>query len=347
MLERQPITMPNHHFDALDPMLCAEIIFGTGDALRTGEAAGPDTIEEQWKYGKCQMGPTGPTYFDPSRLVTGAQGTIGLVTWASLKCHSLSAASRTFMVPSETIEPLIELSYQLVKARLGDHCFIMNDVNLACLTEKNAAEVDRVKSFLPPWILIVSFEGDGELPLEKVAYQEADFREMVARYCPYPSKPTERIADVTSEQISELLSLPNEGEYWKLRKKGGCQDILFLTTMNKTPTFIDEMSNLCLKRRYPANNIGVYLQMLVQGTSCHCEFNVYYDPAKQVETDGVKWLVTEGAQELRKKGAFFSRPYGSWAKMAYNHAPGTAMLQRKTKGIFDPNGILNPGKLCF
>jgi FAD/FMN-containing dehydrogenase len=347
MLERQPITMPNDHFDASDPMLCAEIVFGTGDTLRTGEAAGPDTIEEQWEYGKCQMNPTGPTYWTPSQLVTGAQGTIGFVTWASLKCHPLSKVSRTLMVASETIEPLIDLNYQLVKARLGNHCFILNGVNLACLTGKDAAEVDRLKSSLPPWVLIVSFEGDGELPLEKVTYQEADFRDMVSRYCPYPSELTDRIAGVTAEQISGLLSLPSEGEYWKLRYKGGCQDILFLTTLDKTPGFIGEMSDLCAKRRYPVGNIGVYLQMLVQGTSCHCEFNVYYDPARQGETDGVKWLVTEGAQELRKKGAFFSRPYGSWAKMAYTHACGTAMVQRKVKGIFDPKGILNPGKLCF
>ena len=33
MLEREPITMPAHHWDCTDPMLCAEIIFGTGDKM--------------------------------------------------------------------------------------------------------------------------------------------------------------------------------------------------------------------------------------------------------------------------------------------------------------------------
>ena len=40
VLEREPITIPSHHWDATDPMLCAEVVFGTGDKLRTGEAAG-------------------------------------------------------------------------------------------------------------------------------------------------------------------------------------------------------------------------------------------------------------------------------------------------------------------
>lgn len=55
ILEREPITMPAHHWDSTDPFLCAELIYGTGDAMRTGEAAGPETTEEQWKLGKSQM----------------------------------------------------------------------------------------------------------------------------------------------------------------------------------------------------------------------------------------------------------------------------------------------------
>ena len=57
VLEREPITMPGVHFDSTDPMLCAEIVFGTGDSMRTGEAAGPDPLEKQWEIGKAQISP--------------------------------------------------------------------------------------------------------------------------------------------------------------------------------------------------------------------------------------------------------------------------------------------------
>jgi glycolate oxidase len=50
---------------------------------------------------------------------------------------------------------------------------------------------------------------------------------------------------------------------------------------------------------------------------------------------------------LEERGAFFSRPYGGWAGAAYRRARDTAEMQKKVKGIFDPNWILNPGKLCF
>lgn len=40
-LEREPITIPKYHWDMTDPLLCTELVFGTGDLFRTGSAAGP------------------------------------------------------------------------------------------------------------------------------------------------------------------------------------------------------------------------------------------------------------------------------------------------------------------
>ena len=94
-------------------------------------------------------------------------------------------------------------------------------------------------------------------------------------------------------------------------------------------------------------DIGVYLQTIVQGTSCHCEFDLYYDPADQRTHRRDDNNGGACSQQVSKAGAFFSRPYGAWAQLAYAEAPTTAILQRKLKAIFDPNGILNPGKLCF
>ncbi|MDA8235977.1 MAG: FAD-binding oxidoreductase [Clostridia bacterium] len=345
MLEREPITMPNHHWDSLDPLLCAEMVFGTGDILRSGEAAGPDTVEEQWEIGKAHINPTGPGQYDQARLVSAAQGTIGLVTWATLKCRPLSKVNRTFLVPSETIEPLIELSYRMGKARLGNNCFIVNDLNFACLYAQDPEEIRRLRETLPRWILVASFEGYGELPEEKVKYEEADFMEMLVGLGGL--KALDAISGAFAEDVANLLSGPSAEPYWKLRYKGGCQETFFMTTMDQTPRFTDTMYDLAESCKYRGEDMGIYIQMMVQGTSCHCEFDLYYDPANQTEVDRTKGLVTRSSEELVKMGAFFSRPYGQWAKVAYAQAMGTTILQRKLKGIFDPNNILNPGKLCF
>ena len=46
-------------------------------------------------------------------------------------------------------------------------------------------------------------------------------------------------------------------------------------------------------------------------------------------------------------GAFFSRPYGENARMIMNRDAATVEVLKKLKQIFDPNDVMNPGKLCF
>jgi FAD/FMN-containing dehydrogenase len=345
MLEREPITIPSQHWDSLDPFLCGEIIFGTGDKFRSGEAAGPDSVEEQWKIGKAQMVPFGPGQFDESRLISGAQGTMGIVTWATLKCHPLADLKRNFLISSETLEPLLDLSYRLIRLRLGETCFIVNDLNMACLLQKSPGEIKTLRDALPRWFLVVSFEGVGALPKEKVDYQEADLREMLVQSdnC----KIANCIGDFSSEDVAALLTAPSAEPCWKLGYKGACSDLFFLTTLDKTPEFITTLPTLTQAQRFPLEDLGVYIQPIVQGTSCHCEFNLFYDPADRTGLERVKVMEIDGALSLANKGAFFSRPYGAWARIAYGRAPETIILQRKVKKIFDPNNILNPGRLCF
>jgi FAD/FMN-containing dehydrogenase len=81
--------------------------------------------------------------------------------------------------------------------------------------------------------------------------------------------------------------------------------------------------------------------------SCHCEFNIPYDPYDQKEADIVREVVSRASEELAKHGAFFSRPYGDWVDIAFKKDVQETIVLKKIKEIFDPSNILNPGKLCF
>jgi len=344
MLEREPITRPGHHWDSTDPLLCAEVVFGSGDRFRTGEASGPDTVEEQWETGRVQINPFGHSHVDFQRLVAGAQGTMGIVTWATLKCSYLSKLSRALLVPSTSIEPLVELSYRFVRFRFGGNLFILNGLSLACLLGHSLREIQELRNILPPWVLFASIEGYGVLPEDKVEYEEADFRGMAQSF---RLKPEEMIPGAKAESVLQLLSEPSTEPYWKAMFKGGFQDLFFLTTLDKTPGFMSAMRGLAKRHKYSAEEMGVYIQPIVQGTSCHCEFNLYYDPAKPAEAEATREMVSTGCEDMAKMGGFFSRPYGPWKDTAYRRAASTLVMQRKIKQIFDPKGILNPGKLCF
>ncbi|MBI5442527.1 MAG: FAD-binding oxidoreductase [Deltaproteobacteria bacterium] len=344
VLEREPTTMPAHHWDATDPLLCAEVVFGSGDRMRTGEAAGPGSLEEQWEIGKAHMTTYGHSQMDENKLLSGAQGTMGVVTWASLKCRQATQFSRTLLVPSQSLEPLLRLSREAARVRLPDHCFLVNALNLAALLAREPKEIAALRDRLPPWILVASFEGYGELPEQKVAWQEADFREMAVRA---GCEPVEALFGARGDELGAILSGPSAEPHWKAAYKGGCRDVFFLTTLDKTPGFIEAVSALSGSRQVPWTDVGVYLQPVVQGTSCHCEFDLYFDPAKDAENEQVRRLAEDCAETLSRKGAFFSRPYGPWAKLAYGHRGDATDLLRKVKSVFDPNQILNPGQLCF
>ena len=344
VLEREPITRPGHHWDSTDPLLCAEVVFGNGDRFRTGEASGPDTVEEQWEMERVQMNPFGHSHVDFQRLLSGAQGTMGIVTWITLKCSYLSEVNRAYFVPSPEIEPLLDFCYQLVKFRFGGNIFIVNGLNLACLLGNNSQEIEEIKKDLPVWIMLTSFEGYGILPEDKVASEEADFKALAAEY---KLQPVNTIGGASAEKLSGLLVQPSPEPYWKTRYKGGNQDIFFLTTLDKTRDFAGTIGKMAKSHKFPAENIGIYIQPIVQGTSCHCEFNLYYDPAVSAEITRTQELLNTACKEIAGMGGFFSRPYPAWKDIAYRQAAGTAGMQHKIKKLFDPNEILNPGKMCF
>jgi len=107
------------------------------------------------------------------------------------------------------------------------------------------------------------------------------------------------------------------------------------------------MNELAAEAGYPVSDIGVYVQPMHMATSYHCEFTIPYNPEDGMETAKVKALFDKASAEFAAMGAYYTRPYGPWARLQLNKdAMGTQTL-KTLKGIFDPNNILNPGKVTI
>ena len=146
LLEREPVIMPKYQWDISDPLACLGLILGTGDEFNTGQAAGPGTIEEQWAAGAVQKAPYGPGSTCWHRLFQGAQGTMGIATWASMRCEILPSLEEPFLVGSSNLNQLLELSHWLIRLRLVNECFILNSSNLAAIMAQNPGDYQTTQA---------------------------------------------------------------------------------------------------------------------------------------------------------------------------------------------------------
>lgn len=345
LLEREPTLVPKYSYTLLEPLRCLEVVWGNGEILRTGEAGGYyPTLEQQWEMGLAQVFSGGPGQVDYYRLVSGAQGSIGIVTWASVKCEILPKVHRFFFIPADDLKGMIECAYRLLRVRLGDEFLVLNSANLAAILSRDADGIQALKNKLPPWVIIMGIAGRDLFPEEKVDFQEKDTRDIVQQF---GLELLPAVSGIGGGQVMSTILNPSPVPYWKLTYKDACQDIFFMTTLDKTPEFVNTVFAAANALRYPVSDIGIYLQPQHQGTACHCEFNLPYNSGNKIETDRVRELLETCSEALIKQGAYFSRPYGIWADMVYNRDARNKEMIRTIKGIFDPNNILNPGKLCF
>src|SRR5208282_6899944 len=213
ILEREPVTMPKYQWDISDPLACAGVFFGTGDEFRTGQAAGPGTIEEQWAVGGMQKAPYGPGTPSLHRLIQGAQGTMGIVTWASMRCELRPSLEEPFVLGASQLEPLLELAYWLVRLRMANECFILNSTNLAAIFAQDSPNgYQNLKATLPPWILFYTVAGYEYFPEERVGSQLKDITTITQRL---GVEPVKAAGAVSANAMLRAVQQPSAEPYWK------------------------------------------------------------------------------------------------------------------------------------
>lgn len=345
VLECEPRLNSNHQWAYTEPLRCTEVTWGDGNRMYTGEAAmAPMDLEAQWKEQKFQVEQVGPMMLDYFRLLTQAEGTMGIVSWASVRCELAYQAHKMFLVPAAKEEELLDFVNRVSHFRFGEELFILNNAQLASLVGETAEEIAALKAELPQWVACVSVGGRDLLPQDRAEQQEADIAEIAQQF---GLTLQNAVTGVSAVKVLNKAINPCGKTYWKDTLKGSFQDIFFLTTLDKTAEFVAKMEKLAKEAGYPVNDIGVYVQPVHMGSAYHCEFTIPYNPESAKETEKVKALFDKASAEFSAMGAFYARPYGPWARLQLNKdAMGTQTL-KTLKGIFDPNNIMNPGKVTI
>ncbi len=334
-LEREPMLIPKYEYG--DPVLTMQIALPSGDIFKTG------TASDEHTDGAYPEGP-GIDFF---RFFQGAQGTMGIVTWLNLKTEYRPKHQKAFFVPFINMGDTAEPVYRIQKKHIGSECFVLNRFLLASLlSEERHGDFGKLMDELPPYTLILVIAGSPRRPVERIAYEEAALMEIASDLNFQPGRTVGGISGLEHSMLDKLRNLPSEGGYWKTRFKNSTQDIFFITTMDRAQGYADLAFRCAASYGLNINEVGLYMQPLERGRACHISFSFPCDLDSSKERANIRNLYIELSMKLISEGAFFTRPYGPWADMIYRRTTTYTDTLKKLKKVFDPNNILNPGKLC-
>ncbi len=336
-LERSEVMLPKYQYDYTDPLLNLEVVLGTGDEFRTGSAAGPGPVEE---LKSDMVTPWGPGSIDYLRFFSGAQGTMGFATWGTMKSELMPKMTELYFVENDNVAELCALSAELLKFRVPEECFIISAAALAAAFCDSAAEAETVMPKLAPWTLICRIAGFERYPEERIEI----YRGYLENYCTDAGLSTVSKLPVVglAERIDTMLGdCDRRSENWKLRR--GCvKELDFLSPVSKAAELTLMLDAELDEFAVQDKAIIVFPQ--VQGRAFRVECSLFHT---KVERHNAENAIYKAAERLANAGAYFDRPYGKLAELVYGADTESTETLRSLKKIFDPDGILNPGKLCF
>ncbi len=334
-LEREPLLIPKLEY--YEPILTMEVVLPTGEILRTGSAAVKPS-----KFAEYVV-PFGPG-LNWNQIFQGAQGTLGIVTSATIKVEHIPKLNKIYFISSNNIEDLIDPLYEVQRYLLGYECLIINSRDLSLVFANQNSNIETLRNKLPQWILTICLSGGVTLPEEKIKQEEEDLLYCLNQFNMNPSNTVSGL----EKDILPIIRQSYKGKYWKHKWNTNFQDILFLTTLDKVPAFIQALDKTSSDLDYPLEDMGCYIQPLARGGACHVEFSLFYDSLIKNQRQMVKNIYETLIVKFFKMGAFFSRPYGTFlSDIVYKNNLAYSHILNEIKQIFDPNNIMNPEKLCF
>lgn len=340
-MDREPQIAPRHHWDFTDPMLCAELWFGTGDRFRTGSAAGPGaTLEEQWRAGMFQKNPLGPAQTDLAKLAQGSQGALGIATWVSLRLELRAELHRDLLVSSPELGAIARFLAAVTRRRLGDEIVVFDRCGLDHVAAALGVPADGPGH---DWVVLLRVCSLRRRPEESLTMQLHQVAELAESAGVRLDDLTDTPAEALSLAVFSLPRLPDDLEDWKLAATGTARELSFLTTMDRAAPLVDVVRTRW-ENGLTRDSIAAYLQPLNQGRTCHVELTAFTTPAEAERLDeGTTQLV----EDLIDAGAFFSRPTGAAVAPTFARCGDVVRTLQKVKEVLDPHGVLSPGTGCF
>ena len=271
------------------------------------------------------------TGYDLTRLLTGSEGTLAVVTEATLRLIPLPRSERTVLAFFPTVEGAVDAALRVLQARILPRALeFMDEPTLACVAEAMPhLEYLRGEKAL----LLVGVDGDDESSVEGQA---------------------QAVVETVSPgalQVIEAADKRQADEFWEVRK--AMTPALFRTAPNRFVEDVcvprDRFKEMlaALKEIGRKNSVRLFNYGHIGDGNIHS--SILLDERDVEEVKRAQRAVEEiFSAALAVKGTLTGEHGIGNTKSKYiSWEVGSAELElmKALKRVFDPRGILNPGKV--
>jgi glycolate oxidase len=296
-----------------DYVLGLEAVLGTGEMVRTGVATAKGVVGD-----------------DLTRMLVGSEGTLGIVTRATLRLIPLPEAAATLLVLFPGNRQSAGAVNAIVAARVTPSAMeLMDRTAIDCVQAATPVPLPEGTGSA----LLLEVDG----PAESVA-READLLEAVCR-------------SRGALDVRRATDARGRDELWKLRRSISPalrrvapvklnEDIV--VPRSRLADMFDFLSDLAARRRVRIVNFGhagdgnIHVNIMISGTDSD-------------ETRRAGEAVEEVFRRTVEMGGTISGEHGVGISKApfleMEVGPLGVAVMKRLKECFDPNGILNPGKI--
>ena len=128
-------------------------------------------------------------------------------------------------------------------------------------------------------------------------------------------------------------------------KKKKVYDLPVYLTLNKFPDIYSVIQNELSQFNGNEIELGVSIIPVERNRTAYVEFDLYTEFNTEKEITGFKKLFSNLGELAVKAGAIIDIPYGPLKQVIYSKVGNYLSLIKNVKDIFDPNNIMNPGKI--
>ncbi len=296
-----------------DYILGLEVVTPAGDIISTGG----QTLKNVVGY-------------DLTKLFVGSEGTLGVVTKIILKLLPQPEAKKTMLVQFETIDGAARSVSEIIRAKIIPTTLeFMDAATIDCIRDISPIEIPEKTQA----VLIIEVDGDKDI----LRRQADKIMEIIQ---PFGVLDT-RIAS-TADDSEEI---------WQVRRKVSPslrkvnpnkfnEDIV--VPRSKVPDMIRSMESLSQEYDMPIVNFG-------HAGDGNIHVNVMVDLAEKGMEEKVRKVMDIIFQKAIDLGGVISGEHGiGTSKMKYMNMgvdSATLSYMHMIKEVFDPNNIMNPGKI--